>query len=76
EQYEAARRENSLKDLQYKRQRALQDAETIVARPIVEHLIHAARSDSAAVADTLASSIAIARLTESEKKEVLAGQPR
>jgi hypothetical protein len=69
EQYRAAIRENSLKGLRYKRQRALEDAEKIVARPIVEHLSHAATSDGA-VANAVASSWALARLTESEKKEV------
>lgn len=75
EQYIAARRENSLKGLQNKRQRALEDAEKIVARPIVEHLSHAASSDSE-VASTVASSIVQARLTESERNEVLGVQPR
>lgn len=70
EKYKAARRENSLRNLQNKRQRALEDAELIVARPIIELLKHAAKSDRA-LADTVAKSVPQARLTESEKKEVL-----
>lgn len=70
EQYRAAIRENSLKGLRYKRQRALEESEKIVARPIVEHLSQAAGNDGA-VANAVVSSIALARLSESEKEEVL-----
>jgi len=70
EQYKAARRENRVRALQNMRQKELSEAETLVARRIVDYLGRAARSDSG-VAETVDGSIAQARLTEGEKKQVL-----
>jgi hypothetical protein len=70
EQYKAARRENRVKALQNMREKELSEDEFLVGRRIVEYLGRAARSDSA-VANTVTESVPRARLTDSEKKEVL-----
>lgn len=69
-QYQAAILDNQSKSLGNSRQQALRRMEEELARPIVDYLSAAARPPGA-LADTVRQSVAEARLTETEKAEVI-----
>ncbi len=70
EKYKAAIRENQLNNLMNKRQQTLHEMETEFARRIVEYMSRAAAADSAS-GNIVRQSIIDARLTDTEKAEVM-----